>query len=267
MAKDLTDPRQLPLFPELSKESDIASIISLPEFDKALNNLIKISDLGAFIQLKISGLERVYSLNINEIVIPNDFLKDGARRTANYHLFPGEIRNQLKKYSYEVKSFFTTKNSFYTDYGFFLYRSHFSIWKHFIEKMQKTISDYLYTVCKGNKYGQYFLNSFSHGYNFLFDIADITAPWEKRKGIYLKDIEAVRLSLKNDSQTGYHTPTTDIDFPFQIMAAKTLHIPITITSFIKRVQITSIFKTIHLEYLANKSINDIDDIKKLVESI
>ena len=73
MSKDMLDPRQLPLFPELSKKSQIASITSLPKFDRALGNLIKISDLGAFIQLKISGLEKGYSLNINEMVIPNDF--------------------------------------------------------------------------------------------------------------------------------------------------------------------------------------------------
>ena len=97
MIKDMPDPRQLPLFPELSKESDIASITSLPEFDKALSNLIKISDLGAFIQLNISGLERGYSLNINEMVIPNDFLKDGSPRSVSYHLFPDKMRNQLKK--------------------------------------------------------------------------------------------------------------------------------------------------------------------------
>ena len=128
MIKDMPDPRQLPLFPELSKDTDIASITSLPEFDKALSNLIKISDLGAFIQLNISGLERGYSLNINEMVIPNDFLKDGSPRSVSYHLFPDKMRNQLKKYAYEVKSFFNSKNSFYTDYGYFLFRSHFTMW-------------------------------------------------------------------------------------------------------------------------------------------
>ena len=267
MSKDKLDPRQLPLFPELSNKSDIASITSLPEFDKALNNLIRISDLGAFIQLNISGLEKGFSLNINEMVIPNDFLIDGAPRTVNYHLFPDEIRNQLKKYSYEVKSFFNSKNSFHTDYGYFLFRSHFSMWKHYIEQMQKTINDYLYKACKGNLYGKYFLSTFQQGYDFLFELADITAPWEKRKSVLLKDIEKVRERLKNDKNTGLHTPTTDIDFPFQVMAAKTEHIPIAISTFVSRVNISSIFKTIHLEYLADKSIKNIDDIKSLVKSI
>ena len=267
MIKDMLDPCQLPLFPELSKESDIASITSLPEFDKALSNLIKISDLGAFIQLNISGLERGYSLNINEMVIPNDFLKDGSPRSASHHLFPDKIRNQLKKYTYEVKSFFNSKNSFHTDYGYFLFRSHFTMWRHFIDQMEKTVSDYLYSTCKGNQYGKYFLNTFQNGYDFLFSIADITAPWEKRDGVYLKDIEKIRTSLKNNPQTGFHTPTTDIDFPFQIMVAKTEHIPMTISRFVSRVHITSVFKTIHLEYLADKTIKTTEDIKILIKSI
>jgi hypothetical protein len=267
MTKELSDPRQLLLFPELSRESNIDSITTLPDFDKALNNLIKISDLGAFIQLNISGLERGYSLKINEMVIPNDFIKDGAPRVIHFQLFPDEIRNQLKKYSYEIKSFFNSKNSFHTEYGYFLYRSHFSMWKHYIEQMKKNLNDFLYSVCKGNKYGKMFLNTFQNGYDFLFNLADIIAPWEKRGSIYLKDIESVRSSLKTSQKSGFQTPTTDIDFPFQLMVAKTEHIPITISAFVSCVNISSIFKIIHLEYLVDKSIRGIDDIKKLVKSI
>ena len=62
--QEQTDPRQIALFPELSKHASIPSITTLPAFDKALSNLIKISDMGAFIELKIGGLERLYTLNI-----------------------------------------------------------------------------------------------------------------------------------------------------------------------------------------------------------
>ena len=65
--QEQSDPRQIALFPELSKHSAIPSITTLPAFDKALSNLIRISDMGAFIELSISGLERVYSLNIQEM--------------------------------------------------------------------------------------------------------------------------------------------------------------------------------------------------------
>ncbi|NOZ75224.1 MAG: hypothetical protein GXO90_07570, partial [FCB group bacterium] len=60
------DPRQIHLFPELSEHPDLPSITTLPEFDHALNNLIKISDLGAFIQLKIQGMDKRYSLHFHE---------------------------------------------------------------------------------------------------------------------------------------------------------------------------------------------------------
>ena len=111
------------------------------------------------------------------------------------------------------------------------------------------------------------MNTFQNGYDFLFTIADITAPWERRDEIYLKDIEKIRTSLKNNSRAGFHTPTTDIDFPFQIMVAKTEHIPMTISKLVSRVHITSVFKTIHLEYLADKIIKTTEDIKNLIKSI
>ena len=56
--QEQTDPGQIALFPELSKHASIPSITTLPAFDKALSNLIKISDMGAVIELKIGGLER-----------------------------------------------------------------------------------------------------------------------------------------------------------------------------------------------------------------
>ena len=45
------------------------------EIRRALNNLIKLSDLGAFIELNIQGFEKGYTLNLSEAIIPKDFLK------------------------------------------------------------------------------------------------------------------------------------------------------------------------------------------------
>jgi hypothetical protein len=42
--RDPNDPRQLSLFGELPRSSN-PSIATFPEFDQALNNLIKLSDL------------------------------------------------------------------------------------------------------------------------------------------------------------------------------------------------------------------------------
>ena len=71
---ELTNPQQLSFFSELSLKSDIKSITNLSQFDNALNNLIKISEFGAFIQLKIQGLHTMYTLDLQELDVPEYFL-------------------------------------------------------------------------------------------------------------------------------------------------------------------------------------------------
>jgi hypothetical protein len=51
------------------------------------------------------------------------------------------------------------------------------------------------------------------------------------------------------------------------MTVKTRHVPITLKEYVSNIQISSIFKIIHLEYLADKKINSIDDIKELIDSM
>ncbi|MDP7166080.1 MAG: hypothetical protein QF667_04600, partial [Candidatus Marinimicrobia bacterium] len=72
------NPSQLSIFPELSENLSTPSIATIPEFDNALGNLIKMSDLGAFIQINILGIEKVYSLNLYELKIPQDFLRNDS---------------------------------------------------------------------------------------------------------------------------------------------------------------------------------------------
>ncbi len=97
------------------------------------------SDLGAFIQINILGIEKVYSLNLYELKIPQDFLRnDSALAPLTVHLFPQQVRNELKKLTYEVKAFFNRGNSFKTSFGYFLFRSHFPQWKAFLKKSAKS---------------------------------------------------------------------------------------------------------------------------------
>ena len=134
------NPSQLSIFPELSENLSTPSIATIPEFDNALGNLIKMSDLGAFIQINILGIEKVYSLNLYELKIPQDFLRnDSALAPLTVHLFPQQVRNELKKLTYEVKAFFNRGNSFKTSFGYFLFRSHFPQWKAFLKNQQKVI--------------------------------------------------------------------------------------------------------------------------------
>ena len=94
---DSNDPRQLSLFGELRHSSN-PSIATFPEFDQALNNLIKLSDLGAFIEINIQGFEKGYTLNLSESIIPKDFLKLPKNYSPiTVQLFSHDLRNELKK--------------------------------------------------------------------------------------------------------------------------------------------------------------------------
>jgi hypothetical protein len=263
-----TDPRQIALFPELSKHAAIPSITTLPAFDKALSNLIRISDMGAFIQLSISGMDRSYSLNIQELDVPQDFFKKGISTIPfSIHLFPTDFRNELKKKSYEVKSFFNSRNSFNTSFGFFLFRSHFSMWKLYLEKMNKEIRDYLYHELGHGKYSEYFIIHFKEGYDHLRSIADVVAPWTFNDKIDIKLIRARRKEIIENQITFNSLKTTEVTYPFDLLVHKTNHIPISLKDYVENIQLNSIFKSIHLEYLADKKIKDIEDIKKLVKNV
>lgn len=266
--QEQSDPRQIALFPELSKHAAIPSITTLPAFDKALSNLIRISDLGAFIQLSIGGLDRSYSLNVQELDIPQDFLKkDISTIPFSIHLFNSEFRNELKKKSYEVKSFFNSRNSFNTSFGFFLYRSHFSMWKLYLEKMNKEIKDYIYHELAHGKYSEYFVQLFNEGYEHIRSLADVVAPWSFKDKIDIKSIRARRKELIENQITFNSLKATEVTFPFDLLVHKTNHIPISLNDYVENIQINSIFKSIHLEYLADKKITNIEDIKKLVKNV
>ena len=124
---------QLALFPELADSPELPSISTLPEFDKALHNLIKMSDLGAFISVTVHGLDKSYSVHVRELEIPEDFLLDGRGNAVSqqFPLFPEPLRQQLRKLSYDVKGFFNRENAFRTSFGYFLYRPYFRIWSKF----------------------------------------------------------------------------------------------------------------------------------------
>jgi hypothetical protein len=260
------NPSQLSIFPELSGDVSSPSIATIPEFDNALGNLIKMSDLGAFIQINIHGIDKSYSLNLNELHIPSEFLrKDTAPVTI--HLFSQEIKNELKKLTYELKSFFNRGNSFNTSFGYFLFRSHFSNWKTYLKKCQQTINDYISKTFSKGTYGHYFLEHFQKGYNLIKDTADGRAPWVFREKILLKDIQDLRHALLESGSTLSTLKPTDLDYPFQLMVLKTMHIPMVLHQYQAQVHVHSVFKTIHLDYLLNTEINTIEDVRKLTKKL
>ena len=265
--RDPNDPRQLSLFGELPQSSN-PSIATFPEFDQALNNLIKLSDLGAFIELNIQGFEKGYTLKLSEAIIPKDFLKlPDNYSPITVQLFSHDLRNEIKKLTYEIKSFFTQRNSFKTSFGYFLFRSDFSNWKQYLTMKKEQINEHLNKEFSGGVYGKHFLEHFSQGYEFIESVADITAPWEYRKKLLLKDIQECRKQMLNNKTTLANLRPTELDFPFSLMVFKTMHIPMVLHNYQSQIQIHSRFKTIHLEYLIDRDINTIEDIRKLADSL
>ncbi len=262
------NPSQLSIFPEISGDLASPSIATIPEFDKALGNLIKMSDLGAFIQINIQGIEKGYSLNINELKIPTDFIKGSkAPSPLSVHLFPQSIRNDMKKLTYEVKAFFNRGNSFKTSFGYFLFRSHFPQWKNYLQKCQDDLNAYLSDTLSKGVYGQFFLDHYQQGYDYLKESVDDTAPWEFSKKLLLKDIQEIRGELTASHATLSALKPTEIHFPDQLMALKTIHIPMVFHQYQSQIHIHSVFKTIHLEYLSDHEINTIEDVRKLTEKL
>ncbi len=262
------NPSQLSIFPELSENLSAPSIATIPEFDNALGNLIKMSDLGAFIQINILGIEKVYSLNLYELKIPQDFLRnDSALAPLTVHLFPQQVRNELKKLTYEVKAFFNRGNSFKTSFGYFLFRSHFPQWKAFLKNQQKVINEYLLQSLSKGVFGQYFLDHFKQGYDYFHEMSDSIAPWIFRDKLLLKDIQEVRQNLNESHSTLSTLKVTELDYPFQVLVLKTAHIPMVLHQYQSQVHVHSVFKTIHLEYLAETEINTIEDVRKLTEKL
>jgi len=256
---------QLALFPELFRIPTIPSISTLPEFDRAMDNLIKMSDLGAFVSVNIHGVDKSYSVHIFELEIPNDFLKNGSDNLVSpvYHLFPKEIRHQLRRLTYDIKNFFNRQNSFKTPFGYFLFRPYFRIWMKFVDDRKTQIQMFLEDTLSGKKYSRYFLTTFDKGYRFLSHIKDDTAPWEFSENILMNHIREVRKDIESQNLTLHTLDKTYPDYPLKAIAVKTHHFPIDLRNYIDNLQIKFAFKSIHLENLKNITIRSVEDVKRL----
>ncbi len=265
---EINDPRQVTMFPELATSASLPSITTQPEFDQALANQIRICDLGAFVQLNISGIEKGYTLNINELGIPIDFLRLGDPfRALNVQLFPPEVRRQLQKLVYGIKAYFNTDNSMTTAFGPFLYRYYFNEWKSYLENEKEILKHTIKKMLGKRTYLHHFMDQFTQGYNLFKQAADITAPWEFENHLTLASIRAQRLELFDGNGSLADLAPTDIHYPFKIMTLKTQHIPLNMADYQKQIQIKTFFKTIHLDHLVDVTIESVKDIKSLTEKI
>ncbi|MFQ6607625.1 MAG: hypothetical protein ACE5EE_03700 [Fidelibacterota bacterium] len=262
------EPRgQLALFPELANRPSLPSITTLPEFDRAMDNLIKMSDLGAFISVNVHGVEKSFSIHTRELEIPDDFLKEEYINgvSPTFYLFPPEIRNQLKKLLYEITAFFNQKNSFKSPFGFFLFRPYFRIWTKFAEERKEHVEAFLEDSQRGWTYGQHFRHMFEQGYSYLQEAADNTAPWEFLESALLQDIRETRRWLKENHKTHHTLDKTTPDYPMKAVCLKTLRIPTELEGYMRQLSIHFAFKSIHLDYLKDVEIRTVEDVKRLSE--
>ncbi len=141
------------------------------------------------------------------------------------------------------------------------------MWKHYLEKMNKLIKDTLYSELGHGKYANYFSVHFKEGYDYLKSIAGVVAPWEFDDEIDIKKIQLRRNEIFDNQLTISTLKPTEVSYPFDLLIYKTNHIPISLKDYVENIQISSIFKSMHLEYLADKKITSIDDIKQLVKNV
>jgi hypothetical protein len=265
MLKSL-NPYQIPLFPDLFTEIEVPSITTLPEFDYALKNFIKLSDFGAFIELNISGIDKSYSLNLNELQIPRRYLVSrNDTSSPAFHLFPLAVRKQLNRLKYDVRSFFTKTNSLKTSFGYFLFRSYSHLWDFHKRQFLTNVSDYLRQEVGEQTYQKYFVQAYSLGLDWL-------KIHLKKKFYHLLPVDNLRViggkrsRLQKANVTLSQMDHDDAEYLLNNFLLKTMHLPLELEEYLQGIAVLSHFKTIPLEHLRNVEIDTVEDIVALINN-
>jgi hypothetical protein len=261
------NPYQVPLFPDLFEDLYLPPITAEPDFNRAMENFIKIADFGALIDLNFHGLEKSYSLRMSELQIPAQMLaKDALAESPVFYLFPGDLHRRIQRFRYEVKSFFNAQNSIRTPDGYFLFRTHFQHWDNFRTQFHQNLVNYLQNNVGAQRYQEYFNACFQAGLDWLIAQLRPTTPY-CLKYENPAAIEQRRKTLHKAGNTLAQLPADDPDYLLNCLIVKTMHIPLSLNRFLKGVSVTSTFKTIHLNYLKDVTIENLRDIKHLLEAI
>ncbi len=261
------NPDQIVLFPDLFDDISLPSITTLPDFDSALENFVRLADFGAFIQLNFRGIDKSYSLKLSELKIPRKYLSKNKEPVSPiFHLFPDDIRNYLNRMKYEVKSFFTKHNSIKTPFGYFLFRNFFLKWDLHRREVLGDITKYLLDEIGEESYNDFFKGIWTDGNKWMKYNLNKKNPYQIQYysfGI----IEKERMRMEEVGATLYQLDRKEQDFLLNSLIIKTLHIPQTLSDYVNGISIFSTFKTIHLEYLKTRKIESIEDVKNLFDSL
>lgn len=261
------DPHQIPLFPELFEDYYTPPLTSQPEFAQQLENFIKIADYGALLELNFRGLEKSYSLKRSELKIPVQFLKPDSEETSpNFYLFPLEVRHQLEHFRYRLKSFFDHNNSIKTASGYFLFRNYFHRWERFLAECQEELHAYLAEDIGAAQYRHYFEKVLQDGLTWLTRQLSPLAPYQKD----FPDWQVILQKRHLFSSTGTTLANligTEPQYLLDAIVLKTMHIPHDLKHYTKGVAVLATYKNIHLDYLKDVKIENIRDLKHILEQI
>ena len=264
---DLLNPKQTVLFPDLIADIDLPSITTLPEYERAIKNFIKISDFGAFIELNVSGIEKSFSLSLNELRVPQRYrLSHDNIISPAFHLFPAPVRNHLNRLKYDARAFFNRTNSIKTIFGYFLLRQYFHLWDQHRKDYKNSVVNYLQNEIGEKRYRQFFVNIWNEAVHFL-------QSGIKRKFhhmIPMADIDLIRAERERLERTKMSVSQLDHEDPdyfFKCLAIKTLHIPIDLKDYIQGILIYSTFTTVHLEHLKKTKIETREDLLEFLTTI
>jgi len=257
---DTINPKQTFLFPDLMADMDLPSITTLPEYDKALRNFIKMSDYGAFIDLNVSGIEKSFSFSLNELQVPRRYRQTRQDSSSPvFHLFPATIRNHLNRLKYDARSFFNRTNSVKTSYGHFLLRQYFHLWDLHRKNFMSNVVEYLQQEIGERRYQKYFIGAWNESTRWF-------RTGIKRKFHHLlpaANIELIRKDrerLNRVNMTISHLDREDPDYFLNCYILKTVHIPTDLSDYINGISVLSTFKTIHLEHLKNTEFDSLEDL-------
>jgi len=260
----LYNPNQIVLFPDLFDDIPLPSITTLPDFDHALSNFVKLADFGAFIDLNFSGLEKSYSLKLSDLKIPAGLLTATDNGSPVFQLFPLKIHKGLKRLKYETRAFFTKRNSFRTHFGYFLLRQYFHRWDVHRKDMQAAIIRFVNDEIGPDAYQRYFEKIWLSGCHWLAAQLQASHPYEL-PGFNLPHQQTIRNEILTTEATLSSLDPESPNYLVLALALKTLHIPLRCEDYQGGIVISSTFKTIHLEYLKDTTIETLDDIKALFE--
>ncbi|MDO9548914.1 MAG: hypothetical protein Q7J65_08140 [Candidatus Marinimicrobia bacterium] len=264
---DTINIKQTVLFPDLMADMDLPSITTLPEYDKALQNFIKMSDYGAFIDLNVSGIEKSFSFSLNELQIPRRYRQTRQDSSSPvFHLFPATIRNHINRLKYDARSFFNRTNSVKTLYGHFLFRQYFHLWDQHRKNSMANILDYLKQEIGDQRYQKYFTGAWNEAVGWL-------RTGIKRKYHHLlpsSNIELIRIErerLSRVNMTISHLDREDQDYFLNCLILKTVHVPTELSDYINGISVSSTFKTIHLEHLKYTNIDSLEDLLEFLNTL